>query len=137
MARTIEVGRAVLSCPTHDLELWLTTLITISPLQQPIDPQQLSSHAFLSLLASGDVWVGRGSGMRVDVELTLRGEQLPHQQLQELVKSIMSAPVSATHCRKEYQLTNPGGMGTAEPPDESTIRCCFQRPGCNNQHQPL
>jgi hypothetical protein len=137
MARTIEVGRAVLSCPTHDLELWLTTLITISPLQQPIDSQQLSSCAFLSLLASGDVWVGRGNGMRVDVELTLRGEHLPHQQSQELVKSIMSAAVSATHCRTGYELTTPGGMGTAEPSTKSTIRCHFQRQGYNDQHQSL
>jgi len=95
MARTIEVGRAVLSCPTHALELWLTTLITVSPLQQSIDLQQLSPCDLLSLLASGTIWVGRGNGMRVEIEVTLRGEQLPPQQLQELVSSIISAPVSS------------------------------------------
>jgi len=95
MSRTIEVGRAVLASATHHLELWLTTLITVLPSQHSIDIQQLSSRAFMDLLTSGDVWVGRGNGMRVEVELTLRGEPLPHRQLQELVNNILSAPVSS------------------------------------------
>lgn len=95
MARTIEVGRAVLASSTQRLELWLTTLITISPLQHSIDLQQLSSSSLLSLLSSGDIWVGRGHGMHVELQLTMRGEQLSRRQFQELTNNILEAPVSA------------------------------------------
>lgn len=95
-AQSIEVGRAVLACPTHDLELWLTTLITILPSQQAIDSQQLPPYALLRHLSSGKVWVGRGNGMRLEIELKIRGEQLPHQEREELVQSLISAPVHAT-----------------------------------------
>jgi hypothetical protein len=94
MSRTIEVGRAVLSSSTQRLELWLTTLITISPSQQ-IDNQQLSSPALLRLLSSGNLWMGRGSGMLMQIELTLRGEPLPQERFSGLIENIMSAPVSA------------------------------------------
>ncbi|KAF2833612.1 hypothetical protein CC86DRAFT_311544 [Ophiobolus disseminans] len=95
MARTLEVGRAVLASSKYPIELWLTTLITISPTQHSIDIQQLSSRTVLSILSSGRVWVHRGNGLRLQLEITLRGEPLPHQQLQELTYDILSAPVWA------------------------------------------
>jgi hypothetical protein len=96
MSRTVELGRAVLASSTQDLELWLTTLITISPSQHSINLQQLPVGSLLQLLSSGDVWVGRGHGMCVEVDLTLRGEPLPYQQFHDLVNSILEAPVSAS-----------------------------------------
>jgi hypothetical protein len=95
MVRTIEVGRAVLASSAHHLELWLSTLITISPLQHSIDVEQLSPSLLLNFLSSGNVWVGRGHGLHVEISLTLRGETFPQQALQELMSSILQAPVSA------------------------------------------
>ncbi|KAF2127246.1 hypothetical protein P153DRAFT_387792 [Dothidotthia symphoricarpi CBS 119687] len=93
MPRTIELGRAVLSSPATNLELWLTTLITISPQQDSTNIDQFSSASLLVLLSSGDVWVGRGNGLHIDLHLTLRGEPLAHRQLQELANNIVKAPV--------------------------------------------
>jgi hypothetical protein len=94
LIRDVELGRAVIALTTQNLELWLTTSITVSPSQSSINIQQLPIGTFLSLLSSGDVWVGRGNGMCMEVELTLRGEPLPHQQFQDIVTSILGAPVS-------------------------------------------
>lgn len=94
MIRDIEVGRAVIASTTQNLELWLTTLITVSHSQSSINLQQLPTGTLLSLLSSGDVWVGRGCGMLMEVGLTLRGEPLPHQQFQDIVNGILGAPVS-------------------------------------------
>jgi hypothetical protein len=87
MSRVVELGRAVLASSTQNLELWLTTLITISPSQHSIN---------LQLLSSGDVWIGRGHGMCIELDLSLRGDQLPHQQFHDLINSILEAPVSAS-----------------------------------------
>jgi hypothetical protein len=95
MSRTIEVGRAVLTSSAQHQELWLRTLITISPSQHSIDLEQLSPHIILNLLSSGNVWVGRGHGMRVEIGLTWRGETFPQQELHELVNNIVQAPVSS------------------------------------------
>jgi hypothetical protein len=94
MVKTLEVGRAVLASSTLQLELWLTTLITISPAQQSVNLEQLSSHCLLDLLSSGNIWVGHGRTTRMELSLTFRGEPLPHQDLQELVQNICQAPVS-------------------------------------------
>jgi hypothetical protein len=96
MSRVVELGRAVLASSTQNLELWLTTLITISPSQHSINLQQLSASSILQLLSSGDVWIGRGHGMCIELDLSLRGEQLPHQQFHDLINSILEAPVSAS-----------------------------------------
>jgi hypothetical protein len=100
MKRTIEVGRAVLASSTRHLELWLTTLIIISPSQHWIDLEQLSSHALISLLSSGKVWVGRGSDMRAEISLMLRGEPLLLADFQEVLKGIVEAPVSVLASRR-------------------------------------
>jgi hypothetical protein len=102
MARTVEVGRAVLASSTQHIELWLTTLITISPSQHSIDTEQFSAHSLLSFMLSGKAWVGRDNGMRVEVGLTLRGEPFPHREFQDLISSIVQAPViiSSSSTRK-------------------------------------
>jgi hypothetical protein len=94
MSRDVELGRAVIASTTQNLELWLTTLIAISPSQGSIDIRQLPTGTLLSLLSSGGVWVGRSNGMCMEIELTLRGEPLPYQQFQDIVTSILGAPVS-------------------------------------------
>jgi hypothetical protein len=110
MKRTVEVGRAVLASTTRHLELWLTTLIIISPSQHWIDLEQLSSHSLLKLLSSGKAWVGRGSGMRVELSLTLRGEPFPPTDFRELLKGIVEAPVSALAPTKYLRLITPSDM---------------------------
>lgn len=94
MSRSIELGRAVLCSPAANLELWLTTLITISPQQDDTNLQDFKPAQLLELLASGNVWVRRGHGMHIDLLPTLREEPLPHRQLQDLIEGILRAPVS-------------------------------------------
>ncbi|KAF1940967.1 hypothetical protein EJ02DRAFT_378837 [Clathrospora elynae] len=93
MSRSLEVGRAVLCSPTTNLELWLTTLITISPKQGAINFQQLKPARLLDLLSSGSVWVGRDHGMHIELRLTLAEECLDRRQLRDLTESILRAPV--------------------------------------------
>ncbi|KAH3988960.1 hypothetical protein HBH98_184820 [Parastagonospora nodorum] len=93
MARTFEVGRAVLTSTTHNLELWLSTLITLSPSQDSIDVEQPSFHSLTRILSSSDIWVGRGNGMRIELALTHRGEPLPKLNLQMLREMIIQAPI--------------------------------------------
>jgi hypothetical protein len=96
MSRAVEVGRAVLASSTQHLELWLTTLIIISPTQQSINIDQLSSHSILNQMASGRVWIGRGNGLRLEVSIMLRGEPFPINEFQELLNSLLEAPVSGS-----------------------------------------
>ena len=93
MERQIELGRAVLASSLHNLELWLTTLITLSPFQDSIDIQHFSNGTLLELLTAGDVWVSRGRGLYMDIAMTLRGEPLPQKHLRQLAESMLHAPV--------------------------------------------
>jgi hypothetical protein len=94
MRKSVELGRAVLSTSTANLELWLRTLITISPQQQCTNLEQRDAASILSLLSSGDVWVGRGNGLYMDLDITLRGKPLADEQLQQLSEAMLEAPVS-------------------------------------------
>jgi hypothetical protein len=94
MTKTVEVGRAVLTSSKQTLELWLTTLIDISPSQQATNIEKLSSLCLLQCLSSGNVWVSRGNGMRIELVLSVRGAPFPKRQLQELRNKITQAPVS-------------------------------------------
>ncbi|EMD62641.1 hypothetical protein COCSADRAFT_121507 [Bipolaris sorokiniana ND90Pr] len=93
MSRSIELGRAVLHAPTAHHELWLTTLITISPKQDSPYLAQLTSVQCLEALASGLLWVDRGYDMHVDLELTMNNEALLHEELRTLTNAILQAPV--------------------------------------------
>ena|SRR4051794_40989079 len=95
MSRSIELGRAVLGSSTSNHELWLTTLITLSPEQDATYLRQLRAGQCLELLASGGLWVGRGHGMHIDLKITMHEEALPPQQLQDLTEAILQAPVGA------------------------------------------
>jgi hypothetical protein len=95
MSRTIELGRAVLDSSTAKLQLWVTTLITILPQQDSTDIQHLSSQALLDWLFSSNVWVGRGNGMHIVLELTANGEPVGSRHLGVLAQQIINAPVSA------------------------------------------
>jgi hypothetical protein len=94
MLRTIELGRAVLLSPSTKLELWLTTLITVSPAQDAIDLQHLTDNETISLLTSGNVWVQRASGMHLSLDITVHRERLNNDKLRQLANSIINAPVS-------------------------------------------
>ncbi|XP_014560758.1 hypothetical protein COCVIDRAFT_23113 [Bipolaris victoriae FI3] len=93
MSRSVELGRAVLHAPTAHHELWLTTLITISPKQDSPYLAQLTPVQCLKALASGLLWIDRGHDMHVNLELTVNNEALPHKQLQTLTNAILQAPV--------------------------------------------
>lgn len=96
MHKSIELGRAVLSTSTSDLELWLKTLITISPQQECTNFDQHNVGSLLELLSSGEVWVGRGNGLYIELELTLRGQPPANEQLRQLSEVILGATVSAS-----------------------------------------
>ncbi|KAF2117753.1 hypothetical protein BDV96DRAFT_644094 [Lophiotrema nucula] len=92
MSRTVELGRAVLQSTGAQLQLWLTTLITISPEQATTNLNKLSHAALLELLSSGDVWVRRGNGMHLVLELTVLGEHLDQLNTERLARGIINAP---------------------------------------------
>jgi hypothetical protein len=93
MTRTFEVGRAVLASTTQNLELWLSTLITLSPSQDSIDVEQLSFRSLSHLLSSGKIWIGRGNCMRIELAISHRGEPFPRLELQMMREKIIQAPV--------------------------------------------
>lgn len=93
MHKSIELGRAVLSTSFTNLELWLKTLIRISPQQECINFEQHNAISLSSLLSSGEVWVGRGNGLYIDLDLTFKGQPIADEQLQHLSKALLGAPV--------------------------------------------
>ncbi|KAG9186399.1 hypothetical protein G6011_02955 [Alternaria panax] len=93
MSKSIELGRAVLSSPATDHELWLTTLITISSKEDATYLHQLTSSQLLDMLISANTWVKRGHDMHIQMRLNLREESLPRKQLQDLTDAVLSAPV--------------------------------------------
>jgi hypothetical protein len=93
MSRSVELGRAVLCSPAANLELWLTTLITVSPEQNENNFQQCKPAQLLHFLSSGHVWVGRGHGMHIQLKLTIREEEVALRQIQHLTDAIIRAPV--------------------------------------------
>lgn len=96
MHKSIELGRAVLSTAASDLELWLKTLITISPQQECTNFEQHNASSLLELLSSGEVWVGRGNGLYIELDLYLRGQPPANEQLRQLSEVILGATVSAS-----------------------------------------
>lgn len=125
MRKSIELGRAVLSTSTANFELWLRTLITISPPQQRTNLEELDLLAALRLLSSGNVWLGRGNGLHMDLDITFRGQPLAGQQLQQLSGAIVEAPVSffdACSLSVTYKVSI--GLGTVESEGVSAIRRC-------------
>jgi hypothetical protein len=123
MRKSVELGRAVLSTSTANLELWLRTLITISPQQQCTNLEQRDAASILSLLSSGDVWVGRGNGLYMDLDITLRGKPLADEQLQQLSEAMLEAPVSMVDAYRvsvTYKVHT--GMGAATPQSFDTLR---------------
>lgn len=101
MPRTVELGRAVLQSSGAQLQLWLTTLITVSQEQEETNLNQLSRTALLELLSSGKFWVRRGNGMHLVLKLTMLGEQQHQLNIEHLASGIISAPV---FCRAEVSM---------------------------------
>lgn len=94
MHASIELGRAVIATSAADLELWCKTLITISPQQQCTKFEQHSAASLLELISSDKVWVGRGNGLHVDIDITFNGRPVGDAILRRLSDTILSAPVS-------------------------------------------
>jgi hypothetical protein len=96
MSRTVELGRAVLSISEPPSQLWLTTLITISLQHDSLDLQQYNRPELLKFLLSREVWVCRGHGMQLALNITLYGEPLGTKERDDLAESIVDAPVGAS-----------------------------------------
>jgi hypothetical protein len=100
-SRTIELGRAVIAMQSTNIELWLTTLITLSPdannpsVQEiTVDLQTLENDALLDYLSSGSVWVKRGNNMHMSFDCSKLGKPLDSHHLRQLGEGIVSAQVS-------------------------------------------
>ena len=94
--KQIELGRAVLVASTVDLELWCKTLITISSQQQDINLERHSAASLLGLLSSDEVWVCRGNGLHVDLDITFDRQPIADAQLWQLSDAILDAPASCS-----------------------------------------
>lgn len=94
--KQIELGRAVLATSTTDLELWCKTLITISSQQQDINLERHSEASLLGLLSSNEVWVGRGNGLYIDLDITFDRQPIADVQLRQLSDAILDAPASTS-----------------------------------------
>ena len=113
----------MLSTSAASLELWLRTLITITP-QQCTNLELHDATPVLSLLSSGEVWVGRGNGLFIDLDLTLRGQPLSDEQLRELSEAILDAPVSTLNALGSVSLTNSKGLDAVKSESVVTLRHC-------------
>ena len=91
--KTVELGRAVISFAEKNVQLWSTTSITLSPLQTSLDLQSLNHQLLSRLLASGKVWVCRGDGLQLRIEISAHGEPLDFLELNRLAEKIVDAPV--------------------------------------------
>lgn len=94
--KQIELGRAVLATSTTDLDLWCKTLITISSQQQDINLERHSAASLLGLLSSNEVWVGRGNGLYIDLDITFDRQPIADVQLRQLSNAILDAPASTS-----------------------------------------
>ena len=122
MSQTIEIGQAVLSLSAAHLELWLTTLITILPQPGATNLLQLSPACLLAKLSSGEVWIGHGHNMHIDLNITLQQDPLACSQRCELAESILRAPVWYPFLPVNIALMKTTGMGTADD-DSDTVKC--------------
>ncbi|KAF2467106.1 uncharacterized protein BDR25DRAFT_73301 [Lindgomyces ingoldianus] len=107
MSRTIELGRAVLCSPNSQLQLWLTTLITLSPQHDSTNLHQLSKRVLLDYLIARNAWVCRGNGLHIMIELTVQGEPLGGNEMRELARMILNAQIwSQLNLRPSLPLNN-------------------------------
>lgn len=105
MCKTVELGRAVLSTSAANLELWLKTLIAISPQQQRANLEQYNAATLLNVLFSDEVWIARGNGLYIDLDVTFKGRPVADEQLRRLTQAILDAPVSQLRILGAAQLT--------------------------------
>ncbi|KAL5455324.1 hypothetical protein PMIN06_004557 [Paraphaeosphaeria minitans] len=84
---------------TANIELWLTTLIALSPgtnnlaaQNSGIDLQNLEIDTLIDYLSSGNVWVKRGNDMHMTFNCTKLGRPLDSHGLQQLGDCIVNAP---------------------------------------------
>jgi hypothetical protein len=84
-----------------NIELWLTTLITLSPdANNPsaqiitVNFHSLGNYALLDYLSSGNVWVKRGNNMHMSFDCSKLGKPLDSHHLRQLGEGIVGAQVS-------------------------------------------
>ena len=91
--KTVELGRAVISFAEKNVQVWSTTLITLSPLETSFDIESLHHQLLARLLVSGNVWICRGNGFQLRIAITTHGEQLGLSELNCLAQKLVDAPV--------------------------------------------
>lgn len=101
MSRTVEMGRAVIALQAASIDLWLTTLITLSPdannspaQHTNLDFCSLAPNELLGYLSSGNTWVARGPAMHMTFDIQKLGRPLHSDCLRQLGDGIVNAPVS-------------------------------------------
>lgn len=121
MARTVEIGRAVLSSQASSSQLWLTTSITISSENHSTNLQRLNQAQVLEYLLSGSCWVSRGNGLHLVLELSVQGEPLGIEEKEQLATDIVNAPVwEQLHIRAS--IPEKGVCAAFQESDEKDIR---------------
>ncbi|ORY09348.1 hypothetical protein BCR34DRAFT_372383 [Clohesyomyces aquaticus] len=93
MSRTVELGRAVLCSSSSQLQLWLKTLITLSPQQDATNLHHLDKNAFIEHLVEQNAWVCRGIGLHFTLQLSFQGKPLCRQEIGDLGRMILNAQV--------------------------------------------
>lgn len=70
-------------------------MITVSQSSDATNLQVLNDSALIDYLASGDLWVRRGNGMEIVLDVTEGSQALDRAQADRLTNSILDAPVCA------------------------------------------
>jgi hypothetical protein len=116
MSRSIELGRAVFAIQSTNLELWLTTLITLSPdtinhsERNSIDLHSFEATELLEFIATGNAWVQRGNSMHMTLNFKKFGKPLDSHSLLQLGESLVHGPVSCVSVACVL-VTNGKGVG--------------------------
>ncbi|KAF2809347.1 uncharacterized protein BDZ99DRAFT_463185 [Mytilinidion resinicola] len=91
MPDAVELGQLVLSYPRANLQLELTASLTASHPESSIDIQQCPHRDILTLLTSKSVWVGRGCGLHLEIQLDVEGQRLGDHDLDTLTATLSDA----------------------------------------------
>ncbi|KAF2490684.1 hypothetical protein BU16DRAFT_131675 [Lophium mytilinum] len=109
MPDTVELGKLVLSYPKANLQLELTTSLTASHLESSIDIQQCHHRDILTLLTSKSVWVSRGCGLHLELQLEVEGRTLSDQDIETLTTTLSDAALwSQLNLQAVPKVVSPG-----------------------------
>ncbi|KAF2740677.1 hypothetical protein EJ04DRAFT_558666 [Polyplosphaeria fusca] len=137
MSRTLELGRAVLDSTNAGLQLWFTTLITVSTEQLSNDTAQHSQSDILDLLLSEDILVDRGHGMNMVLDIAIQGEPIHAIDRKQLLQKILNAPAwEQLHLRPSLDEPSTGSVQADETIKINISRCPMDvNPSSTGRHR--